>query len=122
MRQGLSVSEYGIADAEGGDTFTAQDEEQVYARLGYAWIPPELRENQGELEAAREGALPHLVEPRRPEGRPPHAHGLVGRPRDPRRDGAGGEGAGPPLHRHSATMRAGSATAGWRRRPRRSQR
>ena len=62
VRQGLSVSEYGIADAEGGDTFTAQDEEQVYARLGYAWIPPELRENRGELEAAREGALPHLVE------------------------------------------------------------
>jgi DNA polymerase (family 10) len=63
VRQGLSVSEYGIADAEGGDTFTAQDEEQVYARLGYAWIPPELRENRGELEAARAGALPHLVEP-----------------------------------------------------------
>ena len=62
VRQGLSVSEYGIADAEGGDTFTAQDEEQVYIRLGYAWIPPELRENRGELEAAREGALPHMVE------------------------------------------------------------
>ena len=62
VRQGLSVSEYGIADAEGGDTFTAQDEEQVYVRLGYAWIPPELRENRGELEAAREGALPHMVE------------------------------------------------------------
>ena len=62
VRQGLSVSEYGIADVEGGDTFTTQDEEQVYARLGYAWIPPELRENRGELEAAREGALPHLVE------------------------------------------------------------
>ena len=55
VRQGLSVSEYGIADVEGGDTFTAEDEEQVYERLGYAWIPPELRENRGELEAARDG-------------------------------------------------------------------
>jgi DNA polymerase (family 10) len=42
--------------------FQAQDEEQVYAHLGYAWIPPELRENRGELEAARAGALPRLVE------------------------------------------------------------
>ena len=62
VRQGLSVSEYGIADVEGGDTITTQDEEQVYARLGYAWIPPELRENRGELEAARGKELPHLVE------------------------------------------------------------
>jgi DNA polymerase (family X) len=62
VRQGLSVSEYGVADVESGEVFTAQDEEQVYARLGYAWIPPELRENRGELEAARAGALPRLVE------------------------------------------------------------
>ncbi|HXV95463.1 MAG TPA: DNA polymerase/3'-5' exonuclease PolX [Gaiellaceae bacterium] len=63
VRQGLSVSEYGIADVSSGEVFTAQDEEQVYARLGYAWIPPELRENRGELEAARAGPLPRLVEP-----------------------------------------------------------
>jgi DNA polymerase (family X) len=62
VRQGLSVSEYGIAVVENGETLTAQDEEQVYARVGYAWIPPELRENRGELEAARAGDLPHLVE------------------------------------------------------------
>ena len=62
VRQGLSVSEYGVAAADTGETLTAQDEEQVYARLGYAWIPPELRENRGELEAARAGALPQLVE------------------------------------------------------------
>ena len=34
----------------------------MYKRLGYPWIPPELRENMGELEAAREGRLPQLVE------------------------------------------------------------
>ena len=38
------------------------NEEEVYARLGYAYIPPELRENGGELEAARRGELPALVE------------------------------------------------------------
>jgi DNA polymerase (family 10) len=62
VRRGLSVSEYGVADAESGETFQARDEPAVYAHLGYAWIPPELRENRGELEAAREGGLPELVE------------------------------------------------------------
>ena len=43
--------------------FTAADEEELYAHLGYAYIPPELRENGGELEAARRrGELPELVE------------------------------------------------------------
>ena len=62
VRRGLSVSEYGVVEAESGELFTAADEEVLYERLGYAWIPPELRENRGELEAAREGRLPRLVE------------------------------------------------------------
>jgi DNA polymerase (family X) len=62
VRRGLSVSEYGITEVEGGEVFTAATEEEVYARLGYAYIPPELRENAGELEAARRGELPKLVE------------------------------------------------------------
>ena len=62
VRRGLSVSEYGVQDTESGETFQAADEEVLYAHLGYAWIPPELRENGGELEAARDGELPRLVE------------------------------------------------------------
>ena len=62
VRRGLSVSEYGVLEVESDKTFQAADEEAVYARLGYAWIPPELRENRGELEAARDGELPRLVE------------------------------------------------------------
>jgi DNA polymerase (family 10) len=62
VRRGLSVSEYGIEDAETGEVEASEDEEAVYRRLGYAWIPPELRENRGELEAARSGELPKLVE------------------------------------------------------------
>jgi DNA polymerase (family X) len=58
----LSVSEYGVTNAETGDVFRAADEEELYAFLGYAWIPPELRENRGELAAARNGWLPRLVD------------------------------------------------------------
>lgn len=62
VRRGLSVSEYGVKDAESGDVSTSTTEEDLYERLGYQWIPPELREGAGELEAARRGELPKLVE------------------------------------------------------------
>jgi DNA polymerase (family X) len=62
VRRGFSVSEYGITTTETGEVFSAEDEEAVYSHLGYAYIPPELRENGGELAAAREGTLPSLVE------------------------------------------------------------
>jgi DNA polymerase (family 10) len=62
VRRGLSVSEYGVTESESGEVHAFATEEEVYAFLGYAWIPPELRENGGELEAARDGTLPKLVE------------------------------------------------------------
>ena len=62
VRRGLSVSEYGVKDIETGEVFTARTEEQLYEHLGYQWIPPELREGRGELEAARKRELPTLVE------------------------------------------------------------
>jgi DNA polymerase (family X) len=62
VRRKLSISEYGVQDVETGKVFSDRTEEGLYERLGYQWIPPELRENMGELEAAREGRLPHLVE------------------------------------------------------------
>jgi DNA polymerase (family X) len=62
VRKKISISEYGIQDTESGEVFTDKTEEAMYKRLGYPWIPPELRENMGELEAAREGRLPQLVE------------------------------------------------------------
>jgi DNA polymerase (family X) len=62
VKDGLSVSEYSITVVESGEELTYPDEAQVYERLGYEFIPPELRENAGELEAARQGALPTLVE------------------------------------------------------------
>ena len=62
VRRGLSVSEYGVTEVESGEVFTTQSEEELYERLGYQFIPPELRENAGELEAARKRELPALVE------------------------------------------------------------
>ena len=62
VRKGLHVSEYGILDDATGETTRCASEEAVYERLGLAWIPPELREGRGELEAAANGALPRLIE------------------------------------------------------------
>jgi DNA polymerase (family X) len=62
VKDGLSVSEYSITVAETGEELKFAEEEQVYERLGYQFIPPELRENSGELEAARKGEVPQLVE------------------------------------------------------------
>jgi len=62
VARGLSVSEHGIAETESGEVTLCESEEEVYARLGYAYVEPELREGRGELKAAREGTLPDLVE------------------------------------------------------------
>jgi DNA polymerase (family 10) len=60
--RGLSVSEHGITDTESGKVDLCVSEAEVYERLGYAYIEPELREGRGELKAAREGKLPELIE------------------------------------------------------------
>src|SRR5204863_6153379 len=62
VKDGLSVSEYSITVAETEEELRYGSEGEVYERLGYQFIPPELRENAGELEAARKGELPKLVE------------------------------------------------------------
>jgi DNA polymerase (family 10) len=64
VRRGLSISEYGVTTVETGDVFKTEDERELYEFLGYQWIPPELRESSGELDAARRGELPELVEVR----------------------------------------------------------
>jgi DNA polymerase (family 10) len=60
QQRGLKLNEYGLFR---GDTRVAgETEESVYAALGLPWIPPELREGRGEIEAAKAGRLPHLVD------------------------------------------------------------
>jgi len=60
-RKGLRVSEYGVFEEQSGKRVAGLTEQEVYAAVGLPWIPPELRENTGEIEAARAGRLPALV-------------------------------------------------------------
>jgi DNA polymerase (family 10) len=62
VRRGLSISENGVKNVETGEVFKTGSEEELYEFLGYQYIPPELRENLGEIEAARRRELPELVE------------------------------------------------------------
>ncbi|MCC6190165.1 MAG: DNA polymerase/3'-5' exonuclease PolX [Anaerolineales bacterium] len=61
LRQGLSLSEYALTRESGAEILCAAEEE-VYRRLGLEYIPPELREDRGEIEAAAKGTLPKLIE------------------------------------------------------------
>ena len=62
VRKGLHVSEYGILDDATGETHRCATEQEVYALLDLPWIPPELREDRGELQLAPDAVLPRLVE------------------------------------------------------------
>jgi DNA polymerase (family 10) len=62
-RRGLKVNEYGVWDLQSNRRVAGGDEPGVYAAIGLPWIPPELREDQGELDAAAAGRLPRLIEP-----------------------------------------------------------
>ncbi len=62
VKRGFSISEYGVKNAETGEVFQTRNERELYEHLGYEYIPPELRENGGELAAARRRKLPELVE------------------------------------------------------------
>lgn len=61
QQQGLTLNEYGFRRDNGSEIVCA-GEEAVYATLGLPWIPPELREDRGEIEAAQAGRLPRLME------------------------------------------------------------
>jgi DNA polymerase (family 10) len=61
LKKGLSLSEHSFTHQDGTETFCASEEE-VYAALGIPWIPPELREDRGEVQAALAGNLPDFIE------------------------------------------------------------
>ncbi len=62
VKMGLKLSEYGLFRVEDDTRMAGETEASVYQALGLPWIPPELRENTGEIEAAEQGRLPELVE------------------------------------------------------------
>ncbi len=59
---GLKISEYGVFDAKTGEKIAGETEESVYKAIGMEWIPPELREDRGEIETAIAKKLPTLIE------------------------------------------------------------
>jgi DNA polymerase (family X) len=62
LKRGYTLSEYALARVDDGSFVAGATEEEIYAALGLDWIPPELRENNGELEAAEKHTLPVLIE------------------------------------------------------------
>jgi DNA polymerase (family X) len=68
VRSKLRLSEYGLFEVDkeggrgGGRVIVSRTEEEVYARLGLAWVPPTMREDHGEIEAAARGQIPRLVQ------------------------------------------------------------
>ena len=62
LERGWRLNEYGLFQAADQTRLAGETEEGIYAALGLAWVPPELRENRGEIDAAGGAALPHLLQ------------------------------------------------------------
>jgi DNA polymerase (family X) len=62
LDKGLSLSEHALTKVKGGGEILCATEEKVYETLGVQWVPPELREDRGEVEAAKAGKLPKLIQ------------------------------------------------------------
>ena len=62
VRKGFKINEYGIFDEKSGDRIAGEKEADIYRLLGIPFIPPELREDRGEIEAALKGTLPDLIQ------------------------------------------------------------
>jgi len=62
LNKGLSLSDHSFVKTDGSGEILCATEEEVYAALGLPWIPPELREDHGEVQAAKAGKLPDLIE------------------------------------------------------------
>lgn len=60
--RGLTINEYGVAEVKSGRRVSGAEEKDIFEAVGLPWIPPELRENRGEIEGAEAGELPKLIE------------------------------------------------------------
>ncbi|HZR79891.1 MAG TPA: DNA polymerase/3'-5' exonuclease PolX [Candidatus Binatia bacterium] len=61
LARGLTLNEYALSDVDSGAAVASETEEEIYSALGLPWIPPVLREDAGEIEAAEKGALPRPI-------------------------------------------------------------
>ena len=104
LKMGYTLSEWSLARLDDDSIVAAATEEEIYAALKMDWIPPELRENLGEIDAAANHSLPRLIEESDLRGRCAHAHPCHGRQKQYPRDGRGGFGARLPLHCHHRSL------------------
>ncbi len=74
LKMGYTLSEYSLATLDGEKPVAGKTEEEIYAKLKLDYIPPELRENLGEIDAAEKHSLPKLIDAGRFARRRAHAH------------------------------------------------
>ena len=89
LKLGLTLNEYGLFRLEGNERIAGETEEDVYEKMGLDWIPPEIRENCGEIEAAAGAQASQTAAAFGHSRRPAHAYDGNRRTRHPRRDGRG---------------------------------
>ena len=89
LKMGYTLSEYSLAKLETEKPVAGKTEEEIYAKLKLDYIPPELRENLGEIDAAEAHTLPTSDHAGRSAGRRSHAHRRNRRPQHHRRNGRG---------------------------------
>ena len=94
QKMDLTLTNTRLARIDTKEPVARETEEEIYQALGLAWIPPELRENQGEIEAAESGKLTEAGGTGRYSRRSAHAYARERRPRDSRRNGRGRARAG----------------------------
>ena len=61
LKMGFTLNEYGLSELDTEKIVASETEEDIYKKLGLAWIPPEMRENLGEIELAAAHKIPHLI-------------------------------------------------------------
>ena len=108
LKMGYTLSEWALARLDDDSTGCAATEEEIYAALGMDWMPPEMRENLGEIEAAAQHELPRVDREGRHSRRRAHAHDGERRAQLDPRDGRGGAGV-----RATSTSRSPTTPRTW---------
>jgi len=106
LKLGLTINEYGVFREATGEKVAGETEEGVYEVVGLLWIPPELREDRGELEAAERRGVAPLGDAGGHSGRIALPHEMERRRQHGGRDGEGSEGAGLRVSRHHRPLAA----------------
>ena len=100
LKMGYTLNEYSLATLEGEKPVAGKTEEEIYAKLKLDYIPPEMRENLGEIDLAPETCPAAVDHAGRSAGRRPHAHRRNRRQEHHRRNGRSREGARLQIHGH----------------------